>query len=147
MDLSFPNRRGTIKSDQEVYNVDEENEWESGNSPSMELEHFSEYSQMFREQSESISSRRQEPQEKSKLCRHFLKGHCNRGDTCGFRHDRSVFCNNIQKVCLCGVPPIFNRNQLRDKFAEQGYTELNIPKILRWFSTEVCLGSVEELGD
>lgn len=26
------------------------------------------------------------PQFKSKLCRHWLKGHCNRGDTCNFAH-------------------------------------------------------------
>jgi len=28
--------------------------------------------------------------------------------------------------------------------ADQGYTVLNHPKILRWFSPQVCLGSVEE---
>merc|ERR1719513_341465 len=104
MDLSFPNRRRIIEWDQEVHNVDEENEWESRSSPSMELEHFSEDSQKFMEQSESISSRPQKPQKRSKLCRYFLEGHCIRGDNCGFRHDRSVFRNDRQKVFLGGVP-------------------------------------------
>jgi len=144
MDVSFPSRRGIIKWDQEVYNVNEENEWESRSSPSKELEQFSEDSQKFMEQSESITSRPPNPQERSKLCRYFLKGHCIRGDNCGFRHDRSVFRNDRQKVFLGGVPPNFTGNQLRVKLAEEGYTVLNNPKVLRWFSPEVCLGSVEE---
>merc|ERR1719204_1498273 len=33
---------------------------------------------------------------------------------------------------------------LKKKLAELGFTVLNNPKIIRWFSPQVCLGSVEE---
>merc|ERR1719204_970312 len=85
-----------------------------------------------------------EPQQKSRHCRHFLKGHCERGESCGFRHDHSVFCTDMQKVFLGGLPTHLTANLLRKKLAEQGYTVLNHPKILRWFSPQVCLGSVQE---
>jgi len=84
------------------------------------------------------------PPQKSRHCRHFLKGHCERGDSCGFRHDRSVFCTNMQKVFLGGLPSHLNASLLRQKLVEQGYTVLNHPKVLRWFSPQVCLGSVDE---
>jgi len=48
-----------------------------------------------------------------------------------------------RRVFLGGVPPNF-RNQVLEKLEGQGYTVLNNPTILRWFSPEVCLGSVEE---
>merc|ERR1719189_3493129 len=86
----------------------------------------------------------QEQQQKSRHCRHFLKGHCERGDSCGFRHDHSVFCTDLQKVFLGGLPAHLTASLLRQKLAEQGYTVLNNPKIIRWFSPQVCLGSVEE---
>merc|ERR1719204_882169 len=85
-----------------------------------------------------------EPHQKSRHCRHFLKGHCERGESCGFRHDHSVFCTDMQKVFLGGLPTHLTANLLRKKLAEQGYTVLNHPKILRWFSPQVCLGSVQE---
>jgi len=92
----------------------------------------------------SKTAKTQEPQQKSRHCRHFLKGHCERGESCGFRHDHSVFCTDMQKVFLGGLPAHLTATLLRKKLAEQGYTVLNHPKILRWFSPQVCLGSVEE---
>jgi len=135
----------------QLFEEDEEKEsW--GQRSSMEqfsVEQFSEQGSSEKSpiQSESTSTKtvqQQEPQQKSRHCRHFLKGHCERGDACGFRHDHSVFCTDMQKVFLGGLPAHLTATLLRQKLAEQGYTVLNHPKILRWFSPQVCLGSVEE---
>lgn len=92
----------------------------------------------------SKTSEQQEDSQKSRHCKHFLKGHCERGDSCGFRHDPSVFCSDMQKVFLGGLPAQLNSRLLSKKLEEQGYTVLNKPKIYKWFSPNVCLGSVEE---
>merc|ERR1719273_1351093 len=131
--------------------LDEDEEKESwGQRSSMEqfsVEQFSEQGSSEKSPAQSDSNKsvqQQEPQQKSRHCRHFLKGHCERGDSCGFRHDHSVFCTDMQKVFLGGLPAHLTASILREKLAEQGYTVLNHPKILRWFSPQVCLGSVEE---
>jgi len=92
----------------------------------------------------SSANDQQHLQERSKHCRHFLKGYCKRGASCGFLHDQSVFCSNKQKVFLGGLPSHLTRSMLRQKLMEQGWTVLNRPKIHKWFSPQVCLGSVEE---
>jgi len=79
-----------------------------------------------------------------RLCRHFLKGHCKRGNACDFLHDSSIFCPEIQKVFLGGLPSYIVESTLREKLAEQGYTVINKPKVLRGFTPQVCLGSVQE---
>jgi len=81
---------------------------------------------------------------KRRLCRHFLKGHCKRGRACDFLHDSSIFCPDLQKVFLGGLPAHITENTLRAKLAEQGYTVINKPKVLRGFTPQVCLGSIEE---
>jgi len=111
------------------------------------LEQFSERASSIKSSTQSDSGKTTQPQEprpKSRHCRHFLKGHCERGESCGFRHDHSVFCTDMQKVFLGGLPPHLTSSLLRKKLTEKGYTVLNNPKILRWFSPQVCLGSVEE---
>lgn len=111
------------------------------------MEQFSEQGSSMKSSTQSDSGKTSQPQEprpKSRHCRHFLKGHCERGESCGFRHDRSVFCTDMQKVFLGGLPPHLTSSLLRKKLTEQGFTVLNNPKILRWFSPQVCLGSVEE---
>merc|ERR1719474_1255081 len=114
------------------------------------VEQFSEQSRSEKSRSEKSAPQSEktvqvkEPQQKSRHCRHFLKGHCERGESCGFRHDHSVFCTDLQKVFLGGLPEHLTARLLRKKLAEQGYTVLNNPKIIRWFSPQVCLGSVEE---
>jgi len=50
----------------------------------------------FKPEHEIVGNRR--------LCRHFLKGRCNRGSSCDFLHDESVFCTDDQKVFLGGLP-------------------------------------------
>jgi len=81
---------------------------------------------------------------KRRLCRHFLKGHCKRGKGCDFLHDASIFCPNSQKVFLGGLPTHITEITLRQKLAQLGYKVLNKPKVLRGFTPEVCLASVEE---
>lgn len=81
---------------------------------------------------------------KRRLCRHFLKGHCKRGKACDFLHDSSIFCPDLQKVFLGGLPSHIVEATLRQKLAEQGYTVINKPKVLRGFTPQVCLGSVVE---
>jgi len=85
-----------------------------------------------------------EPIKKVRHCRHFLKGQCVRGKTCGFIHDRSIFCTDTQKVFLGGVPQHFTPTSLRQKLTDLGFTVLNKPRVLPGFSPEVCLGSVQE---
>jgi len=81
---------------------------------------------------------------KRRLCRHFLKGWCKRGESCDFLHDSSIFCPDRQKVFLGGLPSYITELNLRQKMAEQGYNVINKPKVLRGFTPQVCLGSVEE---
>jgi len=81
---------------------------------------------------------------KRRLCRHFLKGHCKRGKACDFLHDFSIFCPNLQKVFLGGLPAHITELTLRQKLAEQGFNVINKPKVLRGFTPQVCLGTVEE---
>jgi len=85
-----------------------------------------------------------EPIKKVRHCRHFLKGQCVRGKTCGFIHDKSIFCTDTQKVFLGGVPQHFTPTSLRQKLTDLGFTVLNKPRVLPGFSPEVCLGSVQE---
>jgi len=81
---------------------------------------------------------------KRRLCRHFLKGWCKRGKSCDFLHDSSIFCPDLQKVFLGGLPSYVTESTLKRKLAEQGYNVINQPKVLRGFTPQVCLGSVEE---
>jgi len=81
---------------------------------------------------------------KRRLCRHFLKGRCNRGDSCDFLHDESIFCSDEQKVFLGGLPSNITDNVLREALSMQGYRVLNKPKVLQGFSPQICLGSVQE---
>jgi len=171
--VRFPSDLVTLCGDLDVPLTEEEEEKESwghqsleflsGSSEKKSMEHSDSKQSDFRQsdfrqsdlrqsdsrrsdtrRSDTRSSQSLEPQQKSRHCRHFLKGHCERGESCGFRHDSSVFCTDMQKVFLGGLPAHLTANLLRHKLAEQGYTVLNYPKILRRFSPQVCLGSVEE---
>jgi len=81
---------------------------------------------------------------KRRLCRHFLKGFCNRGDTCDFLHDNSIFCPDEQKVFLGGLPTHITADTLCTLLKEMNYTVINKPKILRGFTPQVCLSSISE---
>jgi len=82
-----------------------------------------------------------------RLCRHFLKGHCWRGKTCDFLHDQSIFCPDSQKVFLGGLPAHITEITLRHKLAQYGYKVINKPMLLRGFTPQVCMASVEEAQD
>lgn len=81
---------------------------------------------------------------KRRLCRHFLKGFCNRGDSCDFLHDNSIFCPDEQKVFLGGLPTHMTAESLCTLLKEMNYTVINKPKILRGFTPQVCLSSIAE---
>jgi len=103
---------------------------------------------LVQEHLEGFGEKRLQPQEdqnrKRRLCRHFLKGHCKRGKACDFLHDSSIFCPDLQKVFLGGLPAHITESTLREKLADQGFTVINRPKVLRGFTPQVCLGSVNE---
>jgi len=94
--------------------------------------------------SHSGSFTREDRKRRSRLCRHFLKGHCKRGASCDFLHDSSIFCPDQQKVFLGGLPAHVTSELLCQKLNEVGFSVINKPKVLRGFTPQVCLASVEE---
>lgn len=74
---------------------------------------------------------------KRRLCRHFLKGFCKRGDTCDFLHDSSIFCADEQKIFLGGLPAHMDAPLLVQRLRELGYEVINKPKVLRGFSPQL----------
>merc|ERR1711964_765418 len=65
----------------------------------------------------------------TKICRHFLRGYCKRGDSCNFLHDVSVFKPDAQKVFLGGLPKGITTDTLIREFAKQGLEVQNRPQI------------------
>lgn len=57
-----------------------------------------------------------------KICEHFNRGNCNKGDDCDFRHDASV-CNffRIKGVCKNGTECGFKHIKNICKFFEKGF--------------------------
>jgi len=96
------------------------------------------------EEDYKVVDRLRVPVRKRRLCRHFLKGHCKRGSSCDFLHDASIFCVDQQKVFLGGLPAHITQTRLRLRMAEQGFEIINSPKVLRGFTPQVCLASVEQ---
>jgi len=80
---------------------------------------------------------------KRRLCRHFVKGFCLRGDSCDFLHDPSVLCTDEQKIFLGGLPPHLTAETLKSKLEGQGLIILNKPRIMRGFTPQVCLHSAK----
>lgn len=81
---------------------------------------------------------------KRRLCRHFLKGFCKRGDGCDFLHDSSIFCPDEQKIFLGGLPAHMDAPLLVQRLQELGYDVINKPKVLRGFSPQICFGTVSQ---
>merc|ERR1719387_1936260 len=80
----------------------------------------------------------------TKICRHYLRGHCKRGDDCNFLHDPSVFKPDAQKVFLGGLPKGITTETLIQELRKQGQEVLNLPKIHpRGFTPKCLLGSPE----
>jgi len=87
---------------------------------------------------------------KTKICRHYLRGHCKRGDACNFLHDVSVFKPDEQKLFLGGLPKGITSEQVVSELERQGYGKvLNEPRIhSRGFTPKVCMetpGQAREL--
>jgi len=80
---------------------------------------------------------------KRRLCRHFVKGFCLRGESCDFLHDPSVLCTDEQKIFLGGLPPHITGETLKSKLEGQGLIVLNKPRVMRGFTPQVCLDSVK----
>jgi len=78
------------------------------------------------------------------LCRHFAEGYCRRGETCDFQHNSLNSRPNSQKVFLGGLPDSMTSHKLVRELKKQGYRVINKPKIIRRFSPQVCLESVDE---
>jgi len=103
------------------------------------------YRRFVKEQVEGFGNSTEKGQSrKSRLCRHFLKGYCLRGESCDFLHDLSIFWQDEQKVFLGGLPLDMTPASLKNCLEDKGMTILNKPRALRGYSPEVCLGSVEE---
>jgi len=82
--------------------------------------------------------------DKKFLCRHFAKGHCRRGENCDFQHDIVNSNPDTQKVFLGGLPQSITSLKLISELKRKGYKVINKPRVLRRYSPQVCLGSVEE---
>jgi len=81
---------------------------------------------------------------RTKLCRHFLLGHCPHGDTCTYAHDISVMKPTEQKVFIGGIPSGCTSRQLITAVEKAGFKVINIPKCHpSGFAPKVCLESVE----
>jgi len=78
------------------------------------------------------------------VCRHFAAGYCRRGDNCDFTHDIMNSHPDTQKVFLGGLPRSITSRKLVWELKKQGYRVINTPKVLRRYSPQVCLGSIEE---
>lgn len=94
--------------------------------------------------SDSSQPTQEDRKRRSRLCRHFLKGYCKRGSSCDFLHDSSIFCPDQQKVFLGGLPAHVTSELLCQRLSDIGFNVINKPKVLRGFTPQVCLASVEE---
>jgi len=53
-------------------------------------------------------------------CWHFLRGYCERGDSCGFKHQFTDADFNAQKVFLSGLPTDITEVSLRKQLSDLG---------------------------
>jgi len=83
-------------------------------------------------------------EENGRFHRHLRQGNANRASVGDLNFDTFSFGNNAQKVFLGGLPNWIVESSLCQKLAEQGYTVINKPRVLRGFCPEVCLSTVEE---
>jgi len=81
---------------------------------------------------------------KRKVCKHFLRGYCEWGDSCCFQHSYTDATHHSQKVFLPGLPSDVSEVALRNKLSGLGCNLVN--KLLRLHKSwpRVCLGSPEE---
>jgi len=83
-------------------------------------------------------------EENGRFSRHLRQDNPNRTSVGDLNFNTYSFGKNAQKVFLGGLPYWIVESSLRQKLAEQGYTVINKPRVLRGFCPEVCLSTVEE---
>jgi len=83
-------------------------------------------------------------EENGRFRMHLRQGNPNRDNVGDLNLDRFSIGINAQKVFLGGLPCWIVESSLIQKLAEQGYTVINKPRVLRGFCPEVCLSTIEE---
>jgi len=81
---------------------------------------------------------------KRKPCWHFLRGFCERGDSCRFQHSFTDATYHSQKVFLPGLPSDITEVALQKKLSDLGCNLINKLVSLHKSWPRVCLGSPEE---
>jgi len=96
----------------------------------------------------STNSTRKVPKSTKKeelaVCRHFAKGWCRKGDACSFQHSVKDSYPDSIKVFLGGLPCFMTSSKLVEELGKLGYKVVNVPKIFRGFSPQVCLAPSAE---
>lgn len=101
------------------------------------------FSTMSSSSSSTVETQRKVPH-KVKLCRHFLRGTCDRGHECNFLHDISVFKPDDQKLFLGGVPRNATPQCIVAEMKNAGFKVINEPQVMsRGFCPKVCMDSIE----
>lgn len=78
--------------------------------------------------------------QKSRICRHFLRGHCKFGESCNFFHGAPLVHASDQLVFLGGLPTGITSDMLVNELNRQyGVEVLNKPQIFSNFSPRVAL--------
>jgi len=76
-------------------------------------------------------------------CWHFLRGYCERGDSCRFQHRFTDANNDSQKVFLSGLPPITEVSLLK-QLSDLGCNVVSKQLSLHKSWPCICLGSPHE---
>merc|ERR1719317_210092 len=87
---------------------------------------------------------RKEGHYKRNPCWHFLRGYCERGDSCRFQHSFTDATHQAQKVFLPGLPSDISEVALQKKLSDLGCNFINKLVSLHKSWPRVCLGSPEE---
>jgi len=59
------------------------------------------------------------------VCRHFVRGFCERGNSCCFHHIENKTVHQSRKVFICGLPPHTTEVELRRKLSSLGLSVNN----------------------
>jgi len=59
------------------------------------------------------------------VCRHFVRGFCERGSSCRFQHCMTDIAHQTKTVFLCGLPPHISEISLRKQLYILGFNVLN----------------------
>lgn len=82
--------------------------------------------------------------DKGKICWHFLRGYCERGNSCHFKHSMTDAAYQSQKVFLPGLPQNITEVALQNQFSHVGCNVINKAVSLQKSWPRVCLESPED---